>query len=135
MVLCILLLKTFDTLSLLHLEIFQFFTVVHSLVDTLVHRDQLLVVLHDAQTERRLDLGYFDGAVQLAVQDLHLLFVLHLQALDLIQGFFLISLEALLPSVVELLHVLFSDSNVLTHLALLDVITKLVLEVDNLGFE
>ena len=61
--------------------------------------------------------------------------MVHLQILNLLESLFLIDLEALLPLVVELLHVLVTDLDVLTHLSSLNVASKLVLIVDNLSLE
>ena len=135
LVVSILLLQIFDTFSFLDLEGLELLSVVHSLVNSLIDSDKLLVVLHDLQLGCGLDLGSFNCAVKLTVECLHLLFVLNLQVLDLLESLLFILLEALIPSVVEVLHVLLTDLNILTHLSMLNVGPQLVLSRDNFGLK
>ena len=59
----------------------------------------------------------------------------NLQVLNPNQGIVLVLLELQLPIVVKVLHMLLTNRDVLAHLRCLNVLAKLVLEVDNLGFQ
>ena len=131
----ILLLKCGDTLALLNFEFLQLLPVVHSFIDSLIDSDQLLIVLHSLQSGIWLNLGGFNGSVQLAVQSFHLLLMVDLKALNFFQRLLLVDLEALLPCVIEFLHMLFTDSHILSHLSALDVGAEFVLILDNLILE
>ena len=61
--------------------------------------------------------------------------MVHLQVLDPLESLLLILLEAVLPLVVEVLHVLVADLHIFTHLSLLNVRSELVLIGDNLSLE
>ena len=128
-------LKCADTLAFFNFEFLQLLSVVHSFVDSLIDSDQLLIVLHRLQSSVWLNLGSFNGSVQLAVQSFHLLLMVDLKALNFFQRLLFVDLEAFLPLVVEFLHMFFADSHVLTHLGALDVSTEFVLILDNLTLE
>ena len=130
----ILLLQSFDTFGLLDLEGLELLSVVHGFIDPLVEGHQLLVVLHDLQLGIGFDLGSLHGAVKFAVKRLHLLLVVNLQVLNLLERLLLVGLEALLPALVEILHVLLTDLNVLAHLGTLDVSAELVLVAGDFSF-
>ena len=135
LVVSILLLEIFNTFGLGDFEQLEFLTIVHGLINTLVDGDQLFVILHDLQLGCGLDLGGLNSTIELAVECFHLLLVLHLEVLNLLKSFFLVGCEVLLPHVVEVLHVLLSNSDVLAHLSILNVCSEVVLEGANLGFE
>ena len=61
--------------------------------------------------------------------------MLDLQALHLFESLILILCEAVLPASVEVCHMLLANLNILPHLLTLDVLSKLLLEGDDLGLK
>jgi len=61
--------------------------------------------------------------------------VLDLKALNFLERFFLIILELIFPSTVEVLQVLMANFHILPHLVLLDVLSKVLLELHDRSLE
>ena len=61
--------------------------------------------------------------------------MIHLQVLNPLQSLLLVLLEAILPIVVEVLHVLVADLHIFAHLRLLNVRSELVLIRDDLSLQ
>ena len=59
----------------------------------------------------------------------------NLQVLNPDKSVVLVLLELQLPIVVEVLHMLLTNRHILSHLRRLNVLAKLVLEVDNFSFQ
>ena len=131
----VLLLKCADTFAFFNFKFLQFLSVVHRFINSLVDSDQLFIILHRLKSGIWLDLGGFNGTVKFSVQSFHLLLMVDLQALNFFERLLFIDLKALLPFVIEFLHMLLSDSDVLTHLCALDVSAEFVLILDNLIFQ
>lgn len=135
LVVCIFLLKCLDSFSFPDLECLEFLSIIHSLVDSLIDSDKLLIVLHDLQLGIGLDLSNLHSSVEFAVKGLHLLLVLDLQVLDPDQRLVFVFLEFELPVIVEVLHVLVADLHILAHLRDLDVGSQFVLVLNYLGLQ
>ena len=117
----ILLLKCSDTFAFFDFKFLQLLSVVHRFINPLIDGDQLFIILHCLQSGVGLDLGGFNGTVKLSVQSFHLLLMIDLQALNLFERLLFIDLEALLPFVIEFLHMLFTNGHILPHLSALNV--------------
>lgn len=135
LIVCVFLLKSLYSFSLLDLESLELLSVVHGFVDSLVERHELLIVLHNLQLGVGLDLGSLHSTVKFAVKSFHLLLVINLQVLNLLKRFLFVNGETLLPSLVEILHVLLANLNVLSHLCSLDVSPQLVLIAGDFSFK
>ena len=78
LVLRVFLFEGLDSLSLLHFERLELLPVVHRLINSLVHGDKLLVVLHDFEFGVGLDLTRLNCSIELAIERFHLLFMVDL---------------------------------------------------------
>jgi len=124
-----------NTVGLLLLEVFEFLSVVHGLLDSLVDSNEGFIVLHLFETGVWFDGCALDGAVQFLIQQMHLILVLTLQVVHFHQRFVFELLEFGLPRFVEVLKHLVTNGYVLLHLSLLDVLSEFILIDNNLGFE
>ena len=61
--------------------------------------------------------------------------MLDLEPLHLLERLFFIQGEFLLPRAIEVLHMLLTDLDVFAHLSLLDILSHLILEHDDLGLQ
>ena len=131
----ILLLECSYTFAFFDFEFLQLLSVVHRFINSLIDGDQLFIILHCLKSGIGLDLGGFDSTVKLTVESFHLLLMIDLKALNLLKRLLFIDLEALLPCVIEFLHMLLTNLNILPHLSALNVGAEFVLIRDNFGFE
>ena len=125
----------FDSFRLSHFQLRQLVSVVDGLFDSLVHCDQLFVVLHFAQLSRRFDFSGFNSSAQLLVQHVHLLIVALLKFVDLGHVLVLLLLKVLLPLDIEFLQGFLANFNIVFELSLLDIRSKFVLVCHNFCFE
>ena len=131
----ILLSQFFDSLCLLDFKDLQLFSVVLSFFNTFVDGDKLLVLLHFFKSGFWFDLNIFGGAVQLLIEDLHLLLVILLEIFNSHQALIFVLFELPLPISVEFLKLIVADVDVLSKLVLLDMGPQFVLIAVDICFK